>query len=141
VRPRGLIGPLAILVAVLLGGGVVALAGGLGGEGEGEDPSDRYLPGSFRSAGAGGGLSQAAQADCNGWRAGTSKQRGRAVEDIEAVFARKLPGGRAKGATLSREEAYAVFERACAERAAGPWRLWKVYEHALAFQYRTPPES
>ena len=122
-------------------GAAVALAAGAAGlatAGSGSSGADaRFLPGSAR-AGAGGGLSQAPEATCDQWRAGSAEQRAQAVRDIDAAFAKRLPGGRARGATLPVEEAVAVLDRACAESVAGPWRLWKIYEHALAFQYRAP---
>lgn len=106
----------------------VAVAG-CGGAGEGE-PADRFLPGSTR-AGAGGGLNQVPAASCEQWNAGSPRQRDRALDDIEAAFSR---GG--KGAVLPRERALRAFEQACGLSFAGPWKLWKIYEKALAFQYR-----
>jgi hypothetical protein len=114
----------AVAAAVALAGAAPLVAGA----GDGGD-DDRFLPGSQR-AGAGGALTQAPEATCAGWRAGSPGQRRHALRDIEAVFSR---GGR--GAVLPRDRALAAFDRACEPSFAGPWRLWKVYEHALAFQY------
>ena len=125
--------PLGAIVAAVAAVGLPVLA--VDGR-SGASTGDRYLPGSQR-AGAGGGLSQAPDANCEQWRAGNPAQRANAVGDLEAAFARRLPGGRARGATLPRGEAVAIIDRACQETVAGPWRLWKIYEHALAFQYRS----
>jgi hypothetical protein len=121
VRRAGLVA----IAVILAGAAALPLLGGDGGD---QADEGRNLPGTFR--GASSSVSQAPDADCDGWRAGTPAQRRRAVADIEAAFGRN-----GKGAVLPADQASATFDRACAEEFAGPFKLWKLYEHALAFQY------
>ncbi|MEX2196657.1 MAG: hypothetical protein WD844_15360 [Thermoleophilaceae bacterium] len=100
--------------------------------GDGSDQAgagdERYLPGNSR-AGAGGALSQVPEADCSQWRRGSPRQRSNVVEELGALFDRN------GGARLPGDYATGVLDRACAEDFASAFKLWKVYERALGFQY------
>jgi len=75
--------------------------------------------------------SVASLAQCNDWVAGTEEQRLATVDDIDA----QLNQSGADGPTpdLPSDEAYALFERACAEDYAAGFRLYKLYARAGAF--------
>lgn len=125
-RARLAIGAVAL---VLASGGVSLLLLGSGaGDGDAAAGDDRFLPGNSRAA-AGGALSQVPEAECRQWRRGTPQQRGYVVEELGALFDRN--GGARLPATYATE----VLDRACAEDFAGGFKLWKVYERALGFQY------
>lgn len=113
------------VVLVLASGGVSLLV--LGG-GEAAGGGERFLPGNSR-AGAGGALSQVPEAECSQWLRGTPQQRRYLVGELGDLFDRRggarLPAGYAQG----------VLDRACAEEFAAAFKLWKVYERALSFQY------
>lgn len=121
---RGRLAAAAVVLALASGGLSLALFGG-GGDARGEE---RFLPGNSR-AGAGGALSQVPAAECSQWRRGTPRQRRYVVEELGALFDRK------DGARLPPDYAEGVLDRACADEFGSAFKLWKVYERALAFQY------
>lgn len=75
--------------------------------------------------------SVAALAQCSDWREGTEEERRATVADIQA----QLNQAGADGPTpdLPEDEAYDLFERACANDYAAGFRLYKVYARAAAF--------
>lgn len=93
------------------------------------------------SAGAGAGEpvgvgqvragSVAALAQCSDWIEGTEQQRIATIADVRA----QLNQANSSGPTpdLTDEEAYDLFERACAEDYAIGFRLYKLYARAAAF--------
>lgn len=105
----------------------LASCGGEPGQGR-----DDYLPGSPRG-GTGGALSQVPDASCSQWRRGNPTQRQRVIEQIHAFFERRTRGG--GGHTLPEDKARDSIEQACGQSYAREWKLWKIYERALAFQY------
>lgn len=103
-----------------------ALFGGGGDDAAAGD--ERFLPGNSR-AGAGGALSQVPEAECSQWRRGTPQQRNHLVGQLGDLFDRN------GGARLPDDYATGVLDRACAEDFASAFKLWKLYERALGFQY------
>lgn len=118
-------------LAALIAGVALAGCGGDGGDGGGERAE--FLPGNSR-AGAGGALNQVPEAECSEWREASQEQRMRAVEQIGATFERRARGGY----KLPDDVAYDAIERACSQSFATAFKLWKIYEKALAFQYEAP---
>lgn len=113
------------VAALVLASGAVSFA--LLGDGD-EATADRFLPGNSR-AGAGGALTQVPEAECSQWRRGTPQQRRYVIEELAAYF------GRNGSNALPSDYAEEVLDRACAEEYAAAFKLWKVYERALGFQY------
>jgi hypothetical protein len=75
--------------------------------------------------------SVAALAQCSDWNAGTEEERQATIADIQ----RQLEQAGADGPTpqLPTDEAYDLFERACANEFAAGFRLYKVYARGAAF--------
>lgn len=75
--------------------------------------------------------SVAALAQCSDWNEGTEDEKLATVTDIRA----QLNQAGADGPTpaLPEQEAYDLFERACANDYATGFRLYKVYARAAAF--------
>lgn len=75
--------------------------------------------------------SVAALAQCSDWNAGTEEERQATIADIQ----RQLNQAGADGPTpdLPADEAYALFERACANEFAAGFRLYKLYARGAAF--------
>lgn len=78
----------------------------------------------------------AREADCDAWDRASVEQRQMIVESI-AEFEGGAPTGTV-GRTLPDDEAYALFDRACAEDYARAFKLYKVYVRAAAFQNAEP---
>lgn len=127
---------LAVLCALLGAAAVVALSA-MGSDDRaperlaGAPPID-YLPGSSRE-GAGGGRSQVSEADCSQWRRASPQQRRAVTDEVGAYFQRVTRGG--GGHSLPPDKAYEGLDRACRNEWASAFKLWKVYERVLAFQY------
>lgn len=70
-------------------------------------------------------------AQCSDWNAGTEEEKLATVDDIQA----QLNQAGADGPTpdLPDDEAYDLFERACAKNYAAGFRLYKLYARAAAF--------
>lgn len=75
--------------------------------------------------------SVAALAQCSDWNAGSEEERLATIADIQA----QLNQAGADGPTpdLLNDEAYDLFERACANEFAAGFRLYKVYARGAAF--------
>ena len=75
--------------------------------------------------------SYAPLAQCTDWTEGTEEEKLATVDDIQG----QLNQAGADGPTpdLSDEEAYALFERTCAQEYASGFRLYKLYARAAAF--------
>lgn len=118
-------------VAALIGCSALLVA--CGGDG-GKPAEDRFLPGNPR-IGAGGDLSGAAQADCEQWRAASFRQRQAAIEQLGTIASRGNRAGR-PGAKLEPDEAYEILDRQCKQDFAARFRLYKLYNAALAIGKR-----
>jgi hypothetical protein len=70
-------------------------------------------------------------AQCSDWKNGSEEARVATIDDIQA----QLNQGGSDGPTpdLPDDEAYDLFERACSNRYAAGFRLYKVYARAAAF--------
>ena len=79
--------------------------------------------------------SVAALAQCSDWNAGSEEERLATIADIQA----QLNQAGADGPTpdLPTDEAYDLFERACANDFAAGFRLYKIYARGAAFSRLT----
>jgi hypothetical protein len=75
--------------------------------------------------------SVAALAQCSDWKAGTEDERRATIADIRAQL--NQSGSDGPTPDLSDEEAYGLFERACANDFAAGFRLYKIYARGAAF--------
>jgi hypothetical protein len=75
--------------------------------------------------------STAQLAQCSDWLEGTPAQRLATIGDIRAAVSQSGTVG--PEPQLSDDEAYDVFEKACANDFAAGFRLYKVYLHGAAF--------
>jgi len=80
--------------------------------------------------------SVAALAQCSDWNEGTEEERQATILDIQ----RQLNQAGADGPTpdLPVDEAYDLFERACANEYAAGFRLYKIYARGAAFSRLAP---
>jgi hypothetical protein len=78
----------------------------------------------------------AREADCTDWHEASVEQRQVMIDSLTDFEGGPTTGGR--GATLPDDEAYDLFERACAEDFARAIKLYKVYARAAAFQSAQP---
>jgi hypothetical protein len=118
---RAAIGALLIGLAALVG---VAGATALGDQGA---PA-REQPAGVGQVRAG---SVASLAQCRDWNAGDEAQRRATIEDIRAHL--NQSGSDGPTPDLSDEQAYGLFERACANEYAAGFRLYKLYARGAAF--------
>lgn len=77
------------------------------------------------------GGSVAALAQCTDWNEGTEEEKAATVVDIRAQL--NQAGADGPTPSLPEDEAYDLFERACANDYAAGFRLYKVYARAAAF--------
>jgi hypothetical protein len=75
------------------------------------------------------------QASCEDWISGTPDERAAVVATIKRSVGGATPYG--PGATLTADQAYALFARTCAPAYARGFLLYSIYAKAAAFQ-RTP---
>lgn len=75
--------------------------------------------------------SVAALAQCSDWNAGSEAERQATIADIQAQL--NQSGADGPTPSLPVDEAYALFERACANEYAAGFRLYKVYARGAAF--------
>ncbi len=75
--------------------------------------------------------SVAALAQCSDWNEGTEEEKLATVTDIRAQL--NQAGADGPTPSLPEQEAYDLFERACANDYAAGFRLYKVYARAAAF--------
>lgn len=68
---------------------------------------------------------------CRDWNAGTVEQRLATIEDIREQVSAE--GATADSPPMPDDEAYDLFERACAKEFAAGFRLYKLYTRAVAF--------
>ena len=80
--------------------------------------------------------STAALAQCSDWVEGSEEERRATIADIQA----QLNQAGADGPTpdLPADEAYDLFERACANEFAQGFRLYKIYARGAAFSRLGP---
>jgi hypothetical protein len=131
-RRRGLLA--AALAAVAIAGMAIAV-GAFGGDGGSDDfeVAEGALPlGEVRAG------SVASLAECGDWNEGTTERKRATVVDIR----RQLTGGGVPDGrpSLSDQEAFDVFERACASDFTERFHLYKIYFRAAAFNDFDPQE-
>lgn len=80
--------------------------------------------------------SVAALAQCSDWNEGTEEERRATIPDIQAQLNQAGADGPTPG--LPADEAYDLFERACANEYAAGFRLYKIYARAAAFSRLAP---
>jgi hypothetical protein len=110
----------ALSVALLQGGEQATVAAGTGGAGA--------------SASGTGVLGPLPQADCAQWRQASQDEREMMLRQLGSRFARSVEGT-GGGYSLPLDAAHDSLSLACAQPYATAFKLWKVYEKALGFQY------
>jgi hypothetical protein len=80
--------------------------------------------------------SVAAGAQCRHWNRGTEEQKLATIEDIRSQV--NLESGTVETQALTDEQAYELFEHACAEEFAAGLKLYKVYVQRAGFQPLAP---
>ena len=75
--------------------------------------------------------SVASLAQCRDWNRGTEEEKLATIEDIRAQI--NLEEGTVETPPLSDEEAFEVFDNACAAEFADSFRLYKLYANAASF--------
>lgn len=115
---------LVALVAVVAAGAAIAVWSAGGSEGS-QSEAEVYGVGQVRAG------SVAALAQCSDWNEGTEEERQATIDDIY----NQLNQAGADGPTpdLPADEAYAFFERLCANDYAVGFRLYKLYARDAAF--------
>jgi hypothetical protein len=78
----------------------------------------------------------AREADCTDWNEASVEQRGVIVDSLAEFEGGPTTEG--AGPTLPGDEAYDLFERTCADEAAGAFKLYKIYARAAVFQNAEP---
>jgi hypothetical protein len=108
----------------------VALAGaaGCGGEGGGEAAVQGVGPVKVGSVAAG--------AQCRDWNAGSAQEKLATIEDIRSQI--NLEDAAVQTPALTDEQAYDLFEHACAEDYAAGFKLYKLYVDRAAYQPLLP---
>ena len=79
----------------------------------------------------------AREADCTDWNEASVEQRQVIVDSLAEHEGGPTEAG-GTGATLPDEEAYDLFDRACAEESSRAFKLYKTYARAAAFQQAAP---
>jgi hypothetical protein len=115
----------AALVAFLAA--TAMLAGGCG-----EDSEDGHAQG----VGPVKVGSIAAGAQCRDWNAGTEEQKLATIEDIRSQI--NLEDAPVDTPALTDDQAYELFEHACAEDFAAGFKLYKLYAQRAGFQPLAP---
>jgi hypothetical protein len=78
-------------------------------------------------------------ASCRDWERASLRQRFGTVREIRKVLGREVGGeGGARGRTLKDQQAYDLFDRACAKQFAKGFKLYKLYSRAAAFSQHAP---
>lgn len=108
------------LVAVLAALGIAALAAGCG-EGDGPAPGEAPFD------------PQINLADCNSWNDASTEERIATVEQIQNFTGGSVQGTGGRGAVLSDERAFDLFEATCSNDYARYFKLYKLYGRAAAF--------
>ena len=72
-------------------------------------------------------------ADCTDWNEGTVEERIGSIDQIARFTGGPVAGTDAKGAVLSEERAFDLFEATCANEYARGFKLYKVYGRGAAF--------
>jgi len=126
---------LAAVVAISLG--IVAIVA-YGGEADEPGTSDFEVAEGVEPLGEVRAGSVASLVDCADWSGGSVERKQATVVDIREQL---TSGGTIEGRpSLSDQEAYEVFDRACAEEFTSAFRLYKVYYQANAFANVDPYE-
>jgi hypothetical protein len=80
--------------------------------------------------------SVAAGAQCRHWHRGTEEEKLATIEDIRSQI--NLESGTVETQALTDEQAYELFEHACAEDFAASLKLYKLYVQRAGFQPLAP---
>jgi hypothetical protein len=131
---------LSIGAGVLLVVGVLLAALAIGASGDGGDgpPGSFELDDDVAPLGEMRAGSVASLVDCDDWSGGSVERQRATVIDIREQL---TAGGSIDGApSLTDQQAFDTFERACAEDFTGAFRLYKVYYQANAFEGFDPYE-
>ncbi len=128
----------ALLIALGLALAAIALAAFAVGASGGSDGSDTDFavaegvePLGDQRAG-----SAASLVDCDDWSAGSDERKRATVVDVRQQL---TSGGTVAGRpSLSDQDAYDTFERACSNDFTGSFRLYKIYYDANAFESFDP---
>jgi hypothetical protein len=80
--------------------------------------------------------SVAAGAQCRDWNAGTEEQKLATIEDIRSQI--NLEDAPVDTPALTDDQAYELFEHACAENFAAGFKLYKLYAQRAGFQPLAP---
>ena len=109
-------------VAALLVAG--ALTGCMGSDGGGEQ----------RPENAGARIGTPVRlADCEDWQRADVRERYGTVEEIRDVMGQPVGKEGLRGRTLDEDKSYEVLDRACKQRVARYFKLYKIYARAVAF--------
>lgn len=132
-RRRGVVAVAVAVVLAALGAFAIVAYGGSTDPAPGEDfdvPEGVVPLGDLRAG------SVASLVDCDDWNGGTvERQRATVVDVREQLSAGGTVAGRP---SLTDQEAFDVFERACSNDFTGAFRLYKIYYDANAFQNLDP---
>ena len=129
-RRRVLVAALAT-IALVLGAVAIADEGGADSVGTDFDVPEGVEPlGDIRAG------SVASLVDCDDWSGGSTERKRATVVDIREQLS---SGGTIEGRpSLTDQEAYDTFERACGQSFTGAFRLYKIYYQANAFENFAP---
>jgi hypothetical protein len=122
----------ALAAALAFAAGLAVAVGAFGGSSDDFDVPDGVLPlGDIRAG------SVASLADCSDWVSGSVERKRATVVDVR----QQLAGGGVERTTLPDQDAYDVFERACAESFTARFHLYKIYFRAAAFHDFDPQSA
>ena len=133
-RRRGIaVGLVLALALAVLGALVLSSAGGSDGAGR---PDDFAVVEGVEPLGDQRAGSAASLVDCDDWSGGSVERKRATVIDVREQL---TAGGTVAGRpSLTDQEAYDLFERACSAGFTGAFRLYKLYYDANAFQNLDP---
>jgi hypothetical protein len=80
--------------------------------------------------------SVAAGAQCRHWNRGTEQEKLATIADVRSQV--NLQSGTVETPALTDEQAYELFEHACAEDFAAGFKLYKLYAQRAGFQPLLP---
>lgn len=72
-------------------------------------------------------------ADCSNWNDASAEERLGTIGQIQEFTGGPIAGTDQKGTVLDEQEAYDIFENACAPGYARAFKLYKLYGRAAAF--------
>lgn len=135
-RGRGRWWALIALAGLLVASAFTALALAAGDDSEDRTAGQFEVADDVKAVGELRAGSVAQIANCEDWNAGAVEERKATVVDIREQL---TSGGTAEGTpNLSDQDAYDVFERACANDFTSAFQLYKIYFRANAFSGYDP---